>query len=102
MHFHVFLDNKKSNDGSEKTKKSKEMQNFTKMGFLEMIKNKGSTKEEGHKSSSPKKDEEIKTKENSTSKTSSGWNALKEDYMMNSKLKDWDKDLSSSSEEENE
>ena len=73
------------------------------MGFLEMIKNKGATKEEeGNKKSSSKKEDEIKTEKDTTSKSTSGWNALKDDYMMNSKLKDWDKDLSSSSEEENE
>jgi len=82
--------------------KNKDIQNISKKGFLDMIKSKGVSKEEDG-NSSPKKDNQ-ESKQNSKDKSSSsgGWSALKDDFMMNSKLKDWDKDVTSSSEEEGE
>lgn len=85
--------------------KNKDAQNISKKGFLDMIKSKGAGKEEEEEkeNSTPKEDGKDKlSKQNSKDKTSSsgGWNALKDDFMMNSKLKDWDKDVTSSSEDE--
>eukprot|EP00560_Eucampia_antarctica_P008841 CAMPEP_0197827442 /NCGR_PEP_ID=MMETSP1437-20131217/4207_1 /TAXON_ID=49252 ORGANISM="Eucampia antarctica, Strain CCMP1452" /NCGR_SAMPLE_ID=MMETSP1437 /ASSEMBLY_ACC=CAM_ASM_001096 /LENGTH=370 /DNA_ID=CAMNT_0043428273 /DNA_START=118 /DNA_END=1230 /DNA_ORIENTATION=+ len=93
-----------SKDDEVKIKKKKEIQNISKKGFLDMIKNKGVSKAEDGKPSPTKDDEEKASKQNLNAKpsSSSGWNALKDDFMMNSKLKDWDKDMSSSSEEEDD
>jgi hypothetical protein len=68
----------------------------TKHGFLDLIKKSASsgdgmvngttTKSKDPRVSSPKNGENSSKKDNSV-----GWSALKDDYMMHSKLKDWDK-----------
>jgi hypothetical protein len=66
-------------------KSKKEIQHMSKHSFLDMIK---SAAAEKSKDTSDKKQE-----------SQSKWKVLKDDYMMNSKLKDWDK---ASSEEDGE
>jgi len=98
-----------SNTESKKTKE--ELQNMSKHGFLDMLKKTnasgdgGSGTNKGPFSSSSKnsadgttKSSRIKTLKDKQ-RTSDGWNALKDDFMMNSKLKDWDKQMSSSDED---
>jgi hypothetical protein len=64
---------------------------MTKHGFLDMLKKTGSSHSELKGSNDTLKQSKA---EISGSKTSKGWNALKDDFMMNSKLKDWDKAMS--------
>ena len=65
---------------------------MSKHGFLDMLKKTGSSKAEAAKEKSmvAKKPDSG----GSEKKASKGWNALKDDFMMGSKLKDWDKALS--------
>ena len=62
---------------------------MSKHGFLDMIKTAAAAKT---------KEEEVKQTKDSAQAPK--WNALQDDYMLNSKLKDWDKE--SSDEEEHE
>ena len=70
---------------------------MSKHGFLDMLKKTGTSKSAGSEETSktPKSSEK-----NSEKKSNKGWNALKDDFMMASKLKDWDKALSSDDDEE--
>jgi len=76
-----------------KQQKGADVSKLTKFGFLDMIRKTATddaTKEET--TSKPNNDkEQASTKKSSTS---GGWSALKDDFMMNSKLKDWDKAMS--------
>eukprot|EP00978_Attheya_sp_CCMP212_P022912 scaffold69292_cov59-Attheya_sp.AAC.1 len=76
-----------------KQQKGADVSKLTKFGFLDMIRKTATddaTKEET--TSKPNHDkEQASTKK---SGTSGGWSALKDDFMMNSKLKDWDKAMS--------
>lgn len=71
---------------------------MSKHGFLDLLKNTGATSEKGkdkNDGQTPKVD-----KSSASKKDSKGWNALKDDFMMNNKLKDWDKALSSDEDSE--
>jgi len=85
----------------------------TKHGFLEMIKksavagesaSKGNDAHGGSKehdaigANGGNKDSATTTK--GAGKSSVGWSALKDDFMMNSKLKDWDKEISDDEDDE--
>ncbi len=88
----------------KKRKKESEENNnsaTTKHEFLDMIKKSsvttktvvgGSTTAKVVRSDDPAVP--IKQQNGPTSTSSVGWNALKDDFMMNSKLKDWDKEIS--------
>jgi len=95
---------------AESKKTKEELQNMSKHGFLDMLKktnasgdastNKGpfSSSSKNNSADGTTKSSGIKTLKNKK-QTSDGWNALKDDFMMNSKLKDWDKQMSSSDED---
>lgn len=74
---------------SSKFKTKEEVKKMSKHGFLDMIKTAAAAKT---------KEEEVKPTKDST--RAPKWNALQDNYMLNSKLKDWDKE--SSDEGENE
>jgi len=80
------------------TKRNDEVKSMSKHGFLDILKNTGSASEKGI----DKNDEQSSKVEKSSAskKDSKGWNALKDDFMMNNKLKDWDKALSSDEDSE--
>lgn len=79
-------DNSKPSANTKSTQKQ-DVANMTKHGFLDMIKK--SASENKVEPSSSQKDVE------SRNKTKPQWNALKDDYMLNSsKMKDWDKESS--------
>lgn len=89
--FNAIAQHQKKNEGKESipsTKSKEDVKKMSKHGFLDMIKTAAAAK--------TKKEEPKQTKD---SAQPSKWNALQDDYMLNSKLKDWDKE---SSEEENE
>jgi Rrp15p len=90
--FNAIAQHQKKHDGTAETKSANksEVKNMTKHGFLDMIKSAASDKTGDRKGASSTKAEAVKPK----------WNALKDDFMMGSKLKDWDKE--SSDEEEDE
>jgi hypothetical protein len=73
------------------TKKGSEIKTMSKHGFLDMLKKTGTPQ-------SGSAQEDSKAKKNATQskdkKSSTGWNALKDDFLMNKKMKDWDKDIS--------
>jgi len=94
-------------------KNSQAQKPMTKYGFLEMIKNSANVVlgDSTDKATRKANNDDDKTSGNSqplssvveeshrkTNKTKTdqkkGWNALKDDFMMNSKLKDWDKEFS--------
>jgi len=74
----------------------------TKHGFLEMIKKSAvagggggsSIEQDARKENRAGGDGMDNSKANNKGKGSVGWSALKDDFMMNSKLKDWDKEIS--------
>jgi hypothetical protein len=70
---------------------SEDIKAMTKHGFLDMLKKTGSSQSDLKESTDTVK--KIKA-DVGGAKTSKGWNALKDDFMMNSKLKDWDKAMS--------
>mmetsp|Transcript_28297 Transcript_28297/g.60318 ORF Transcript_28297/g.60318 Transcript_28297/m.60318 type:complete len:446 (-) Transcript_28297:245-1582(-) len=77
----------------------------TKHGFLDMIKKSAVSGSQGNvNDSGARANGADESKENGTTKgagsKSSGWSALKDDFMMNSKLKDWDKDISDDDDDE--
>jgi hypothetical protein len=72
---------------------------MSKHGFLDMLKKTGAPQTESTNQDSKA------TKSAETSgekKASKGWNALKDDFLMNKKMNDWDKDLSDDDESEEE
>lgn len=73
-------------------KSAEEVKVMSKRGFLDMLKT-NATKVDGGAAAKSAEDETSKDATSSKSK-SGGWNALKDDFMMTSKLKDWDKELS--------
>eukprot|EP00557_Chaetoceros_sp_GSL56_P005675 CAMPEP_0176498630 /NCGR_PEP_ID=MMETSP0200_2-20121128/12436_1 /TAXON_ID=947934 /ORGANISM="Chaetoceros sp., Strain GSL56" /LENGTH=372 /DNA_ID=CAMNT_0017896875 /DNA_START=28 /DNA_END=1142 /DNA_ORIENTATION=- len=87
-------------DVSTKSKKNIDIKSMSKHGFLDMLKKTSST------SKDPTSKQESNSKENNASnqnkKNSKGWNALKDDFLMNKKLKDWDKALSGDEESDAE
>lgn len=89
--FNAIAQHQKKNEIKESipsTKSKEEVKKMSKHGFLDMIKTAAAAKT---------KEEEPKQIKDSVEP--SKWNALQDDYMLNSKLKDWDKE---SSEEEND
>jgi hypothetical protein len=100
--------------------KNSPAQPLTKYGFLEKIKN--SAQPSGasamlHESTMVTQDEHATVEHQSYLKTNrieephrnkdaknktKGWNALKDDFMMNTKLKDWDKELSDNDYDDND
>jgi hypothetical protein len=75
----------------------KPMKNMTKFGFLDMLKQTAPAQAGSTTGSNGKDGKKNGSKESPSSEKKSkspGWNALKDDFMMNSKLKDWDKELS--------
>ncbi|XP_067118577.1 RRP15-like protein [Centruroides vittatus] len=73
------LGEKLSTAGNSEVKKEKVIKSFTKGGFLDRLKNK------------EKKSEESKNDENSHEKEKK-WDVLRDNFMMEATLKDWDKD----------
>lgn len=73
---------------------------MTKHGFLDMLQKKGNTTNDSGEyvaSTDGNNERRPTTTEKAgkeAKKKSSGWNALKDDFMMNSKMKDWDKQMS--------
>lgn len=90
--FNAIAQHQKKNDGVVETKavNKSDVKNMTKHGFLDMIKSAASDKSSDTKGASSTKAEVSKPK----------WNALKDDFMMGSKLKDWDKESSDDEEDE--
>lgn len=86
-------------DSSSKSKKNNDIQTMSKHGFLDMLKKTGSSKEQSSKQEANTVDNTQPTKEKKSSK---GWNALKDDFLMNKKMKDWDKELSDDEDSEEE
>jgi hypothetical protein len=74
------------------SKSAEEVKAMSKRGFLDMLKT-NATKVGGGSTTKAVEDKSDKDAASSKSK-SGGWNALKDDFMMTSKLKDWDKELS--------
>mmetsp|Transcript_29941 Transcript_29941/g.69058 ORF Transcript_29941/g.69058 Transcript_29941/m.69058 type:complete len:84 (+) Transcript_29941:141-392(+) len=75
------------------------MKHMTKHGFLEMIKS-SKAPQTTQESTTTATTTEQKSKTKNNSDAPSKWDALKDDYLLNSKLKDWDKEESSSEDEE--
>lgn len=86
------------------TAKNQQVQSMTKYGFLDMLKQSATAdsdkgddaKEEGKDKISNRKDKKNSSKESNETDGNKkvGWSALQDDFMMNSKLKDWDKEIS--------
>lgn len=74
-----------------RSKEDNRLKTMSKHGFLDMLKKTGPTK---IKPASDKFESPQKSQSKNGNKSGSGWNALKDDFMMNAKLKDWDKTLS--------
>ncbi|KAL9178675.1 hypothetical protein ACHAXT_003806 [Thalassiosira profunda] len=71
----------------------------TKHGFLDLIKKSAASGTAGGKDA--EKDSGMSgSNVTAAKKEQGGWNALKDDFMMNSKLKDWDKEISDDDDEE--
>lgn len=91
-----------------KAKKDDSIKTTTKTGFLDMLKNtavakSGESMNGNAITTTTKKGNDASREAESTSaKKKPGWNALKDDFMMNSKLKDWDKDLSDEDDDESD
>ena len=75
----------------KKNEEEKAVVSTSKIGFLDMIK----------KSASTSKGESSGDKKSDSKASTVGWSALKDDYMMGSKLKDWDKMSDDESDEAN-
>ena len=71
----------------KKNEEEKAVVSTSKFGFLDMIKKSASTSK-GESSGDNRAGEQAKS---DTKASAVGWSALKDDYMMGSKLKDWDK-----------
>lgn len=82
-------------EGRSARKKGEEsgVSSQTKHGFLDMIKKScGAQKDESGANGTRKQGGSTpQNGENNKKESAVGWSALKDDYMMNSKLKDWDK-----------
>lgn len=65
---------------------------MSKHGFLDMLKKTGSSKIESSNDSSTSAQKADSVSDKKASK--GGWNALKDDFLMNKKITDWDKALS--------
>jgi len=72
---------------------------MSKHGFLDMLKKTGTPQSESAQEDSKAKKSATQSKDK---KSSTGWNALKDDFLMNKKMKDWDKDLSDDDESDEE
>jgi Rrp15p len=77
-----------ASDSGVVSKDSKEVQKLTKHGFLDRIK------------AAAKETNSSTTEEQSQTLNKPKWNALQDDYMLNSKLKDWDKESSDEDDED--
>ena len=88
------LTHKNKDDGNSK---------MTKFGFMDMLKQTAVEKNGKNGSTNSNSKGDTNGKERSDGKSSksspSGWNALKDDFLMNSKLNDWDKELSDDEED---
>lgn len=76
-----------------KKQKGADVSKLTKHGFLDMIR-KTATDDTTKGETMPKPNDDKEQASTKKSGTSGGWSALKDDFMMNSKLKDWDKAMS--------
>lgn len=72
---------------------------MTKHGFLDMLKKTGSSQAS---IKDPLDGTKTFKKDDSKDKAAKGWNALKDDFIMNSKLKDWDKAISDDEESDDD
>ncbi len=93
------------NDSTANNGKEQQVKSMTKFGFLDMLKQTASEKnpQDGRSdniSGNVNNEKESRSKKNTSISSSSGWNALKDDFMMNSKLKDWDKEISDDDDDE--
>jgi hypothetical protein len=87
-------------DVSTKSKKNNDIKTMSKHGFLDMLKKTSTTsKDEISKQDSNSKGNTVSSQSKQSSK---GWNALKDDFLMNKKLKDWDKAISGDEESDEE
>ena len=83
------------------SKNSEDVKKMSKHGFLDMLKKSAIEKKEKvelEKSGTSNKSISSSSEKKKTG--GEGWNALKDDFMMNAKLQDWDKALSSSDDED--
>jgi hypothetical protein len=92
--FNAIAQHQKKNEAQEpaqssSSKSKEEVKRMSKHGFLDMIKTAAAAKTN---------EEELKQTKDSTQTPK--WNALQDDYMLNSKLKDWDKVSSDEGERE--
>lgn len=80
-------------EGRSARKKGEEsgVSSQTKHGFLDMIKKSVKKDESGADGTRKQGGSTPQNGENNKKESAVGWSALKDDYMMNSKLKDWDK-----------
>jgi hypothetical protein len=80
-------------EGRSARKKGEEsgVSSQTKHGFLDMIKKSVKKDESGADGTRKQGGSTPQNGENNKKDSTVGWSALKDDYMMNSKLKDWDK-----------
>lgn len=74
------LGEKLSLAGNSEVKKEKILKTFTKGEFLDILKNK------------EKKSQETEKDEKSSEEKQNTWDALRDNFMMEATLKDWDKD----------
>ena len=92
--FNAIAQHQKKNEGTvsvtAKSANKSEVKNLTKHGFLDMIKTAATEK--------CKKADKASSQKETTAKPK--WNALKDNFMMGSKLKDWDKESSDEEEED--
>ena len=88
--FNAIAQHQKKNEGTasttDKLTNKSEVKNLTKHGFLDMIKTAATEKGIKNKTDGATSQKETPLKPK--------WNALKDDFMMGSKLKDWDKESS--------
>ena len=77
------------------SKSAEEVKVMSKRGFLDLLKTNATKVDGGAAAAANKSAPSVSEGAKGTSSKSKtgGWNALKDDYMMTSKLKDWDKEL---------
>ena len=77
------------------SKSAEEVKVMSKRGFLDLLKTNATKVDGGAAAFSNKSPPSVSegAKDTSSKPKTGGWNALKDDYMMTSKLKDWDKEL---------
>jgi hypothetical protein len=86
---------------SGKSESKQQVKKLSKHGFLDMIKSTAAAKTANAETTTSNQAVEAVTTSKAPSNNNKGkWNALQDDYMLNSKLKDWDKESSDEEEEE--